>query len=146
MVELNKFYIGESVKWMRDNLPDQFIDLTITSPPYDNLRTYKGFEFDYEAMLEELYRITKDGGVVVWVVNDATVKGSETGTSVKQALYAKKIGFNLHDTQIYYKNNPMQRQESDTTNTLSICLCLVKIAQKHLTLLWKIVNIKALPI
>lgn len=107
MVELNKFYIGESVKWMRDNLPDQFIDLTITSPPYDNLRTYKGFEFDYETMLKELYRVTKDGGVVVWVVNDATVKGSETGTSFKQALCAKKIGFNLHDTQIYYKNNPI---------------------------------------
>ncbi|MFY9380469.1 MAG: hypothetical protein WAP07_09600, partial [Acutalibacteraceae bacterium] len=92
MLELNKFYIGESVQWMKENLPDDFIDLTVTSPPYDNLRTYKGFEFDYKAMLKELYRVTKKGGVVVWVVNDATIDGSETGTSFKQALYAKDIG------------------------------------------------------
>ncbi len=90
---------------MKDNLPDNFIDLTVTSPPYDNLRTYKGFKFDYKSMFNELYRVTKDGGVVVWVVNDATIKGSETGTSFKQALYAKDIGFNLHDTMIYEKNS-----------------------------------------
>src|SRR5690606_40160956 len=62
-----------------------FVDLTVTSPPYDNLRKYKGFEFNYKAMLEELYRVTKAGGVVVWIVNDATIDGSETGTSFKQA-------------------------------------------------------------
>jgi DNA modification methylase len=92
---------------MKDNIPDDYIDLTVTSPPYDNLRTYKGFIFDYQSMLKELYRCTKDGGVVVWVVGDATIKGSETGTSFKQALYAKDIGFNLHDTMIYEKQNPM---------------------------------------
>ncbi len=100
---LNNFYIGESVKWMQDNMPSNFVDLTVTSPPYDNLRTYKGFEFDYQSMFEELYRITKPGGVVVWIVGDATINGSETGTSFKQALYAKDIGFNLHDTMIYEK-------------------------------------------
>jgi DNA modification methylase len=105
MLELNKFYIGESVQWMKENLPDDFIDLTVTSPPYDNLRTYKGFEFDYKAMLKELYRVTKKGGVVVWIVNDATINGSETGASFKQALYAKEeVGFNLHDTMIYQKD------------------------------------------
>lgn len=84
------------------------IDLTVTSPPYDNLRTYEGSlewnEDIWKRVLEELYRVTKDGGVVVWVVGDATVKGSETGTSFKQALYAKEVGFNLHDTMIYHKN------------------------------------------
>ncbi len=90
---------------MRNNLPDNFVDLTITSPPYDNLRTYKGFEFDYKSMLSELYRVTKKGGVVVWVVKDATIKGSETGTSFRHALYAKEIGFNLHDTMIYQKDS-----------------------------------------
>lgn len=89
---------------MKENIPDNFVDLTVTSPPYDNLRTYKGFVFDYKNMLKELYRITKSGGVVVWVVGDATIKGSETGTSFKQALFAKEIGFNLHDTMIYAKN------------------------------------------
>ena len=97
---------------MRNNIPDNFIDLTVTSPPYDNLRTYKGFVFDYKSMLKELYRVTKDGGVVVWVVGDATIKGSETGTSFKQALYAKDIGFNLHDTMIYEKNNPIPQNHN----------------------------------
>jgi DNA modification methylase len=85
---------------------DCFIDLTITSPPYDNLREYNGFDFDFESIAKELYRVTKDGGVVVWIVGDATINGSETGTSFKQALYFKEIGFNLHDTMIYQKNSP----------------------------------------
>lgn len=84
-------------------IQDKYIDLTITSPPYDNLRTYNGYSFDFENIAKELYRITKDGGVVVWVVGDATIKGSETGTSFKQALYFKEIGFNIHDTMIWNK-------------------------------------------
>jgi len=107
MITLNKFYISESIKFMKKNIPDNFIDLTVTSPPYDNLRNYKGYIFDYKSMFQELYRTTKEGGVIVWIVNDATIKGSETGTSFKQALYAMEIGFNLHDTMIYYKNNPI---------------------------------------
>ncbi len=87
--------------------PDCYIDLTVTSPPYDNLRTYNGFSWDFEWIAKELYRVTKDWGVVVWVVGDATVKGSETGTSFKQALYFKEIGFNLHDTMIWRKTNPV---------------------------------------
>lgn len=104
ILELNNFYIGESVDFMRKNIPDNYIDLTVTSPPYDNLRKYNGFIFDYQSMFKELYRVTKLGGVVVWVIGDATIKGSETGTSFKHALYAKEIGFNLHDTMIYAKN------------------------------------------
>ena len=89
-------------------LPADSIDLTVTSPPYDNLRTYNGFTFDFEGIARELYRVTKPGGVVVWVVADATVKGSETGTSFRQALYFKDVcGFNLHDTMIYRKNSYM---------------------------------------
>lgn len=84
-------------------LPDSCIDLTVTSPPYDNLRTYKGFTWDFEGLTAELYRVTKPGGVIVWIVNDATVKGSETGTSFKQALHFKEAGFNLHDTMIWKK-------------------------------------------
>ena len=84
-------------------LKDESIDLTVTSPPYDNLRTYNGYYFDFESVAKELYRVTKLGGVVVWVVGDATVKGSETGTSFRQALYFMDCGFNLHDTMIYNK-------------------------------------------
>ena len=85
-------------------LQNDSIDLTVTSPPYDNLRDYHGYSFNFEAIAKELYRITKPGGVVVWVVNDATIKGSESGTSFKQALYFKEIGFNLHDTMIWIKD------------------------------------------
>lgn len=84
-------------------LPDCCIDLTVTSPPYDDLRVYNGFSWDFEATARELYRVTKEGGVVVWIVGDATIKGSETGTSFKQALYFKECGFNLHDTMIWDK-------------------------------------------
>jgi DNA modification methylase len=75
-------------------LEDNSIDLTVTSPPYDILRDYHGYTFDFEGIAKELFRVTKQGGVVVWVVGDATIKGSETGTSFKQALYFKEIGFN----------------------------------------------------
>jgi site-specific DNA-methyltransferase (adenine-specific) len=85
------------------------VDLTVTSPPYDNLRAYEDSlqwnETIWKQVIEKLYAITTEGGVVVWVVGDATIKGSETGTSFKQALYFKEIGFNLHDTMIYEKPN-----------------------------------------
>lgn len=97
---------GDCLEVMK-GMPDKSIDLTVTSPPYDNLRTYNGYSFNFEGIAKELYRITEDGGVVVWVVGDVTINGSETGTSFKQALYFKDIGFNLHDTMIYSKRNPM---------------------------------------
>ncbi len=104
MIEINKVYCENCLDTM-SRMPDNFIDLTVTSPPYDNLRTYKGYVFDFESIAKELYRVTKHGGVVVWVVGDATINGSETGTSFKQALYFKDVcGFNLHDTMIYIKN------------------------------------------
>ena len=101
-MEVNKIYNENCLDTMA-KMPDCFVDLTVTSPPYDNLRTYNGYSFDFEAVAKELYRVTKQGGVVVWVVGDATIKGSETGTSFRQALYFKDIGFNLHDTMIYAK-------------------------------------------
>lgn len=82
-------------------LPPGSVDLTVTSPPYDNLRTYKGYTFDFEKIARGLWYATKPGGVVVWVVADATIDGSETGTSFRQALYFMSLGFNLHDTMIY---------------------------------------------
>ena len=85
-------------------LPSDSIDLTVTSPPYDNLRNYDDFTWNFENIAKELYRVTKIGGVVVWIVSDATIKGSETGTSFRQALYFKEVGFNLHDTMIWQKD------------------------------------------
>lgn len=96
---------GDCIKRVQE-IPENHIKLTVTSPPYDDLRTYKGNndqwgENSWKAVLRELYRVTQDGGVVVWVVGDATIEGSETGTSFKQALYAMECGFKLHDTMIY---------------------------------------------
>lgn len=103
---INQIIEGNCVEVMR-KFVDEVIDLTVTSPPYDNLRNYKGFVFPFEDIAKELYRVTKQGGVVVWVVNDATIDGNETGTSFKQALYFQQIGFNLHDTMIFRKTNPI---------------------------------------
>ncbi len=101
-MELNKIYNENCLDTMA-RMQDNFLDLTVTSPPYDNLRTYKGFEFDWQKVIKELYRTTKNGGVVVWIVGDATIKASETGTSFRQALYAIECGFKLHDTMIWNK-------------------------------------------
>lgn len=103
---INRIINGNCVEVMK-NFDENSIDLTLTSPPYDNLRTYKGFTFPFEEISKELYRITKNGGIVVWVVNDATINGSETGTSFKQALKFIEVGFNLHDTMIFQKTNPI---------------------------------------
>ena len=102
---INAIHEGDCASLL-GKLDNSSIDLTITSPPYDNLRDYEGYEFSFERTAEQLYRITKNGGVVVWVVGDATIKGSETGTSFRQALFFMDIGFNLHDTMIYQKDNP----------------------------------------
>lgn len=86
-------------------MPEGMFDLVVTSPPYDNLRDYKGYSFDADKTIEALYRVMKPGGVVVWVVGDATVNGSETGSSFKQALKAMSCGFRLHDTMIWNKGS-----------------------------------------
>jgi len=89
------------------SLKEESVDLTVTSPPYDNIRDYKGYSFeeeDFKAIITQLFRVTKKGGVVVWIVGDATMKGSESGTSFRQALGFMEAGFKLHDTMIYEKN------------------------------------------
>ena len=99
----NQILQGDCLEVMKD-IPDNSIDMVITSPPYDNLREYGGYNFNFEGIVRELYRIIKNGGVIVWVVGDAVIEGSETGTSFKQALFFKEIGFNLWDTMIYQKS------------------------------------------
>jgi DNA modification methylase len=102
---VNQIICGDCLEVMK-GLPDKCIDLTVTSPPYDNLRTYKGFEWDFKGVANELYRVTKEGGVVVWVIGDNTKNFCESLSSFKQALYfVEDVGFNLLDTMIYYKQN-----------------------------------------
>ena len=102
-IEPNKIY-NESCLATMARMPDGLIDLVVTSPPYDNMRAYCGRGFDqFEEIADALYRIMAQGGVVVWIVGDQTIKGNETGTSFRQALYFKEIGFALFDTMIYQK-------------------------------------------
>ena len=105
-IELNTCYNENCLDTMA-RMEDDFVDLTVTSPPYDDLRTYNGYSFPFEDIANELFRITKKGGVVVWIVNDKTEKGSETGTGFRQALYLIGCGFNLHDTMVWEKKNPI---------------------------------------
>lgn len=102
----NRIECKECFKGMKQ-LDDNIIDLTVTSPPYDNIRLYNGYKFDFEhfkKIAQELYRITKKGGVVVWIVGDQTINGSESGTSFRQALHFKdECGFKLYDTMIFQK-------------------------------------------
>lgn len=130
-MELNKIYNMDCLEGLK-LLEDNSVDLTVTSPPYDDLRKYKGYSFDFEGIARELYRVTKDGGVVVWVVSDKTEKGSETLTSFKQALYFKEIGFLMYDTMIWRKPNPSVPTEGRYYNAFEYMFVLSKGKPKSL--------------
>lgn len=113
-IEINNIYCEDCVAFMK-RISDNFVDLTVTSPPYDNLRDYNGYIFDCKEIAQELFRITKQGGVVVWVVGDKISKGNKSLTSFKQALLFQEVGFNVHDTMIYKKKNtPFMRSNAYT--------------------------------
>mgnify|MGYP006054899733 CR=1 FL=1 len=103
MLELDKIHCGDNCDLL-GKLPRECIDLVVTSPPYDDLRTYGGHSWDFFGVAWQLKRVLKPGGVIVWVVADATKDGSETGSSMEQALHFKRLGLNLHDTMVYQKN------------------------------------------
>ncbi len=110
----NRIYVAECVEFM-SKMNDEIIDLTITSPPYDNLRDYNGYTFDVEKIAKQLYRVTKIGGIVVWVVGDRIKNGNKSLTSFRQALIFQDIGFNVHDVMIYKKKNtPFMRSNAYT--------------------------------
>ena len=121
----NKIHNADCVAFMKE-MPPSSVDLTITSPPYDDLRNYKGYEFDFHNIAEGLYRVTKRGGVVVWVVGDKMVRGSRTMTSFKQGLYFQQIGFNIHDVMIYQKKNTPFMRSNAYTNCYEFMFVLSK--------------------
>lgn len=111
MLELNRIYNCDCLDGLR-GMDNESVALTVTSPPYDMLRSYhesldsETWNFGvFKPIARELYRVTKKGGIVVWVVGDAVVNGGETGSSFRQALYMMDCGFKLHDTMIYEKNS-----------------------------------------
>lgn len=111
---LNSVHHGNAVDFMK-SMPLDCVDLTVTSPPYDDLRIYKGYNFEFEDIARGLLRVTKPGGVVIWVVGDKIKKGNKSLTSFKQALYFQELGFNVHDVMIYKKKNtPFMRSNAYT--------------------------------
>lgn len=102
---LDRIICGDNCEVMR-KMPSESIDLVVTSPPYDDLRTYGGHSWDFYGVAWNLKRLLKPGGVIVWNVADATKDGSETGNSMRQALHFQSIGLNIHDTMIYMSNKP----------------------------------------
>lgn len=112
--KLNEIYNVDCLEGMK-NLPDACIDLVVTSPPYDNLRDYKGYSFEFEAIAQELYRVLKPTGILVWVVGDKIDKGNKSLTSFRQCIYFQELGFKVHDVMIYRKKNtPFMRSNAYT--------------------------------
>ena len=113
-VPLNKIICGDAIEVMQ-TMPSDCVDLVVTSPPYDELRNYNGYSFNFESMAKGLFRVIKKGGVLVWVVGDKINKGNKSFTSFKQALFFQNLGFNAHDVMIYRKKNtPFMRSNAYT--------------------------------
>jgi putative TYPE II DNA MODIFICATION ENZYME (METHYLTRANSFERASE) len=128
-IELNRIYNIDCVEGMQ-YIPNDFIDLVVTSPPYDDLRDYKGYSFDFETIAQQLFRVMKKGGVVVWVVGDKINKGNKSLTSFKQCLYFQEIGFNVHDVMIYQKKNTPFMRSNAYTNCYEFMFVLSKGSPK----------------
>jgi site-specific DNA-methyltransferase (adenine-specific) len=134
-LELNRIYQFDCVEGMKTLLPDNCIDLTVTSPPYDGLRTYNGYSFDFENIAKELLRITKEGGVIVWIVGDSMIKGSKSLTSFRQALFFKELGFNIYDIIIYEKTSPSPPHKNRYFNSFEYMFIMSKGKPKTINLL-----------
>lgn len=141
MLGINKVYCGNCAKIMQQ-IDDNSIDLTVTSPPYDSLRAYHGYVFDFEAIAQQLWRVTKPGGVVVWVVDDKKENGNETGTSFRQALYFMGLGFNLHDKMIYESLNGAMGAKDEYLQCFEMMFVFSKQAPKTVNLLYDRKNVR----
>lgn len=128
--QLNELYADDCVHFMKNNIQDNYIDMVLTSPPYDNLRNYNGYKFEFEAIANELFRVIKKGGVVVWIVGDKIKNGNKSLTSFRQALYFQEIGFNVHDVMIYAKKNTPFMRSNAYTNSYEYMFILSKGSPK----------------
>lgn len=126
---LNKIICGDAVDVMK-TFPPHSIDLVVTSPPYDELRDYKGYRFDFEGIARGLFRVMKRGGVVVWVVGDKIKKGNKSLTSFRQALFFQELGFNSHDVMIYKKKNTPFMRTNGYTNCFEFMFVFSKGSPK----------------
>ena len=128
-IKLNSIYHCECIEFMK-SMEENIVDLTVTSPPYDQLRNYDGYHFDFEGIAENLFRITKEGGVLVWVVGDKIKNGNRSLTSFKQAIFFQTVGFNVHDVMIYKKKNTPFMRSNAYTNCFEFMFVFSKSAPK----------------
>jgi len=128
-IKPNSIYHSDCVELMK-SMEENSVDLTVTSPPYDELRDYKGYAFDFEGIAEGLFRVTKKGGIVVWVVGDKIRNGDRSLTSFGQALFFQKIGFRVHDVMIYRKKNTPFMRTNAYTNCFEFMFVLSKGSPK----------------
>jgi len=124
-IDLNKIILGDAVSVM-EQIPDCSVDLVVTSPPYDELRNYNGYNFDFEGIAKGLFRVVKKGGIVVWVVGDKIKNGNKTLTSFRQAILFQEIGFNIHDVMIFRKKNTPFMRTNAYTNCFEFMFVLSK--------------------
>jgi len=126
MIKLNKIYNEDCLDTM-SRMDDCSVDLIVTSPPYEDLRKYNGFSFDFNSVAESMYRVLKDSGVAIWIVNDKRKNGNRTLTHFRQAIKFQDVGFNVLDVMIWKKSNPMPFVQRDQyTPSYEIMLVLVK--------------------
>ena len=125
MSQANRLHQGDCISIMAE-MDAESVDMTLTSPPYDDLRTYNGYHFDFETIAKQLYRITKQGGVVVWVVGDKIKNSNRSLTSFRQGLYFQEIGFQMHDVMIYQKKNTPFFRSNAYTNAYEFMFVLSK--------------------
>lgn len=124
-VKPNTIYHSDCVNLM-ESMDENSVDLTVTSPPYDELRNYNGYQFNFQDIARGLFKVTKKGGIVVWVVGDKIKNGNRTLTSFKQALYFQSVGFNVHDVMIYQKKNTPFMRTNAYTNCYEFMFVLCK--------------------
>ena len=120
-----RFLVGDAVQILESELEENMVDLTVTSPPYEDLRKYNGYNFDARAMLSAIYRVTKPGGVCVWVVGEK-INGSRSLSSFNHAFVGKECGFSVHDVMIYQKKNTPFMRSNAYTNCYELMVIFSK--------------------
>ena len=134
----NKIFNAKSNELLKE-FPYCCIDLVVTSPPYDDLRDYENksaWNFDvFKEIAQELYRVVKLGGIVVWVIGDKTDKGCKSLTSFKQALYFQEVGFSMFDVIIYEKAGSGPPHPNRYFNSFEYMFILSKGKPKTINLL-----------
>ena len=123
---MDRLIVGDATKVLAKRFAPGTFDLTVTSPPYEDLRNYNGYTFDPAAMMKAIYRVIKDGGVCVWVVGDKINGGRSLVVSFDHAFIAKEAGFIVHDVMIYQKKNTPFMRSNAYTNCYEFMFVLSK--------------------